>query len=33
MPAGCPADFNRDGNVDDADFVLFADAYDTLLCP
>lgn len=29
----CPGDFNGDALVDDADFVLFASAYDTLLCP
>ncbi|MFO0859960.1 MAG: glycoside hydrolase family 15 protein [Phycisphaerales bacterium] len=29
---GCPADLNGDGFVDDADFVLFAAAYDTLDC-
>ena len=33
MPAGCPADFNRDGNVDNEDFIIFAEAYNTLLCP
>jgi len=29
----CPGDLNGDGFVDDADFVIFAFAYDTLLCP
>lgn len=29
---GCPADMNADGLVDDADFVLFAGAYDTFDC-
>ncbi len=29
---GCPADLNSDGQVDDADFVLFAVAYDLLDC-
>jgi hypothetical protein len=33
MPAGCPSDLNNDGFVDDADFVLFADAYNNLICP
>jgi hypothetical protein len=28
----CPADLNGDGFVDDADFVLFASAYNTLDC-
>lgn len=28
----CPADLNADGFVDDTDFVLFASAYDLLLC-
>jgi len=28
----CPADLNTDGFVDDSDFVLFAAAYDLLLC-
>lgn len=28
----CPADLNADGFVDDTDFVLFAAAYDLLLC-
>jgi hypothetical protein len=28
---GCPADFNGDGGVDDADFVVFARAYNNLL--
>ncbi|HEX8877068.1 MAG TPA: hypothetical protein VF777_09990 [Phycisphaerales bacterium] len=29
----CAADFNADGNVDDADFQYFTVAYDELLCP
>lgn len=29
----CPGDINFDGLVDDADFVLFAGAYDTLVVP
>lgn len=29
----CPGDFNADGFVDDADFVLFADYYNALLDP
>jgi hypothetical protein len=29
----CPGDFNNDNFTDDADFVLFAGAYNTLLCP
>jgi hypothetical protein len=33
MPAGCPADLNADLFVDDSDFVLFATAYNELLCP
>jgi hypothetical protein len=28
----CPADLNSDGFVDDSDFVLFANAYNLLLC-
>lgn len=28
----CPADLNNDGQVDDTDFVLFALAYDRLIC-
>lgn len=28
----CPADLNADGLVDDTDFVLFASAYNLLLC-
>lgn len=28
----CPADLNGDGQVDDADFVVFINAYDTLDC-
>lgn len=31
--ASCAADLNGDGFVDDADFVLFANAYNALLCP
>jgi hypothetical protein len=33
MPAGCPADLNGDDFVDDSDFVVFAAAYNELLCP
>lgn len=33
LPPGCPADFNNDTVVDDSDFVLFADAYNQLICP
>jgi hypothetical protein len=33
LTAPCPADLNADTIVDDADFVLFASAYDALLCP
>lgn len=29
---GCPADLNSDGFVDDSDFVLFANAYNLLVC-
>ena len=29
----CPADFSRDGFVDDADFVTFAAAYEGFTCP
>ena len=29
----CPADFNNDGMVDDADYVIFAAAYDQITCP
>lgn len=29
----CVGDLNGDGLVDDADFVIFADAYNLLLCP
>jgi hypothetical protein len=32
-PADGVCDINADGLVDDADFSLFAAAYDTLLCP
>jgi hypothetical protein len=32
MPAGCPADLNFDGFVDDADFVIFSAAYNILIC-
>jgi hypothetical protein len=28
----CPGDFNSDNQVDDADFVLFANAYNVLDC-
>ena len=31
--ATCPADFNHDSQVDDADFVAFLAAYNELLCP
>lgn len=31
-PACCPADLDRDDLVSSADFVIFADAYDLLLC-
>lgn len=30
--AGCPGDFNLDGFVEDADFVMFSYSYDLLLC-
>jgi hypothetical protein len=33
MPAVCPADLNADLIVDDSGFVLFASAYDALVCP
>jgi len=33
MPVGCPADFNHDGFVDDADFIVFVVAYNNLICP
>ena len=33
MPSNCPADLNRDGLVDDADFPLFVVPYNDLLCP
>jgi len=29
----CPCDFNKDGQVDDSDFVIFVVAYNNLLCP
>jgi hypothetical protein len=29
----CPADFNGDGFVDDADFVEFASTYEAFVCP
>ena len=29
----CPADFDGSGTVDDADFVMFAQAYDQYTCP
>jgi hypothetical protein len=32
MPVGCPADLTGDAFVDDADFVLFASAYNALVC-
>lgn len=32
LAAGCVADFNHDGVVDDADFVIFVPAYNTLDC-
>lgn len=31
--SSCPADLNGDDVVDDSDFVIFAAAYNTLLCP
>jgi len=31
--AGCPADLNSDGFVDDTDFVLFAQAYEQFTVP
>lgn len=31
--AACPGDLNNDSFVDDSDFVLFASAYDELVCP
>jgi hypothetical protein len=33
MEPGCPANLNADLMVDDDDFVLFAAAYDALICP
>jgi hypothetical protein len=33
MPVGCPADLNNDTVVEDVDFVIFAAAYETLVCP
>lgn len=33
QPLECPADFNNDDVVDDADFVYFAAAYNDLVCP
>ncbi len=30
--SGCPGDLNNDGFVDDADFVIFANAYNILVC-
>lgn len=33
MPAGCPADLNADGVVDDLDFQRFVAAYNELICP
>lgn len=32
LSRSCPADLNRDGQVDDADFVLFATSYNLLDC-
>jgi hypothetical protein len=32
LPPGCAGDLNNDGFVDDSDFVLFANAYNLLLC-
>ena len=32
MAAGCPADFNGDSLVDDADFAVFVNAYNQLIC-
>jgi len=32
VKAPCPGDLNGDGFVDDSDFVIFASAYDALLC-
>ncbi|MBS0190157.1 MAG: immunoglobulin domain-containing protein [Phycisphaerales bacterium] len=32
VAAACPSDLNHDAVVDDSDFVLFAGAYDLLLC-
>ncbi|MBX3390496.1 MAG: hypothetical protein KF691_13690 [Phycisphaeraceae bacterium] len=32
LAAGCPADLNRDGFVDDSDFVIFLAAYNILDC-
>lgn len=31
-PGACPADFNADGQVDDFDFVIFAQEYDIFVC-
>jgi len=33
LAGGCPADFNGDGQVDDADFVIFVGAYNILEIP
>jgi hypothetical protein len=33
MPMSCAGDLNADRLVDDADFVLFAAAYEQLWCP
>lgn len=33
VPLACPADFNGDNVVDDADFVVFVAAYNELVCP
>jgi len=32
-PADCPADFNGDAVVEDADFSTFFIAYSTFVCP
>ncbi|MGH7242949.1 MAG: hypothetical protein ACREJD_05980 [Phycisphaerales bacterium] len=32
VKAACPGDLNSDGFVDDSDFVIFASAYDALIC-
>ncbi|MBY0113997.1 MAG: hypothetical protein K2Y21_14365 [Phycisphaerales bacterium] len=33
LQAPCPADFTNDGMVDDADYAIFASAYDAISCP